>query len=397
MRSKAAKTVLWVIVGCIAVMLAVLLVQVIIAACGGTGEQDGSILGSAWNVTTSIFWAFVVALVFVWLLTEPSFKKKEEEPEIDLSYRTQYVKKSAHAQVKKPAVVGGAPAPAEDEKKKITDTAEEAKPVEEGNTAEEEAQIEDEKPAEEEAQVEEASSVEEESCEEEADEEPEDDDDEENDEDDIDDDSEEDDDADDDTPDIGVPLTAAAAALATTGPETVLYRYRRSFASRMIQASDHTKEYYDTVKNKLLSYKNVKARSSWSFESFNRGRVKLAKLNVRGKTLVMYIAIDPASLADTKYHVRDMSEKAKYAAVPTMIRVKSPRGAKYACELIERLMEEKEIPVNPNYREVKSDLAYRSNEDLIEEGLIKVVYNKNMDPNGEYIAEQADISGIFNK
>ena len=379
MRSKAAKTVLWVIVGCIAVMLAVLLVQVIIAACGGTGEQDGSILGSAWNVTTSIFWAFVVALVFVWLLTEPSFKKKEEEPEIDLSYRTQYVKKSAHAQVKKPAVVGGAPAPAEDEKKKITDTAEEAKP------------------AEEEAQVEEASSVEEESCEEEADEEPEDDDDEENDEDDIDDDSEEDDDADDDTPDIGVPLTAAAAALATTGPETVLYRYRRSFASRMIQASDHTKEYYDTVKNKLLSYKNVKARSSWSFESFNRGRVKLAKLNVRGKTLVMYIAIDPASLADTKYHVRDMSEKAKYAAVPTMIRVKSPRGAKYACELIERLMEEKEIPVNPNYREVKSDLAYRSNEDLIEEGLIKVVYNKNMDPNGEYIAEQADISGIFNK
>lgn len=397
MRSKAAKTVLWVIVGCIAVMLAVLLVQVIIAACGGTGEQDGSILGSAWNVTTSIFWSFVVALVFVWLLTEPSFKKKEEEPEIDLSYRTQYVKKSAHAQVKKPAVAGGAPAPAEDEKKKIADSAEEAKPVEEGNPAEEEAQVEEEKPAEEEAQVEEESPVEEESCADEADEEPEDDDDEENDEDEVDDDAEEDDDSDDDTPDIGVPLTMAAAALATTGPETVLYRYRRSFASRMIQASDHTKEYYDTVKNKLLSYKNVKARSSWSFESFNRGRVKLAKLNVRGKTLVMYIAIDPASLADTKYHVRDMSEKAKYAAVPTMIRVKSPRGAKYACELIERLMEEKEIPVNPNYREVKSDLAYRSNEDLIEEGLIKVVYNKNMDPNGEYIAEQADISGIFNK
>lgn len=397
MRSKAAKTVLWVIVGCIAVMLAVLLVQVIIAACGGTGEQDGSILGSAWNVTTSIFWGFVVALVFVWLLTEPSFKKKEEEPEIDLSYRTQYVKKSAHAQVKKPAVAGGAPAPAEDEKKKIADSAEEAKPVEEGNPAEEEAQVEEEKPAEEEAQVEEESPVEEESCADEADEEPEDDDDEENDEDEVDDDAEEDDDSDDDTPDIGGPLTMAAAALATTGPETVLYRYRRSFASRMIQASDHTKEYYDTVKNKLLSYKNVKARSSWSFESFNRGRVKLAKLNVRGKTLVMYIAIDPASLADTKYHVRDMSEKAKYAAVPTMIRVKSPRGAKYACELIERLMEEKEIPVNPSYREVKSDLAYRSNEDLIEEGLIKVVYNKNMDPNGEYIAEQADISGIFNK
>lgn len=392
MRSKAAKTVLWVIVGCIAVMLAVLLVQVIIAACGGTGEQDGSILGSAWNVTTAIFWVFVVALVFAWLLTEPSFKKKEEEPEIDLSYRTQYVKKSAHAQVKKPAVAGGAPAPAEDEKKKITDTAEAEKPAEETPAVEEEKPAAEDKPAEEEAPVEETETADE------ADEEPEDDDDDgDNDDDDVDDDSEEDDDADDETTNTDIPLNAAAAALAATGPETVLYRYRRSFASRMIQSSDHTKAYYDTVKNKLLSYKNVKSRQSWSFESFNRGRVKLAKLNVRGKTLVMYIAIDPATLADTKYHIRDMSEKAKYAAVPTMIRVKSPRGAKYACELIERLMAEKEIPVNPNYQEIKSDLAYRSNDDLIEEGLIKVVYNKNMDPNGEYIAEQADISGIFNK
>lgn len=401
MRSKAAKTVLWVIVGCIAVMLAVLLVQVIIAACGGTGEQDGSILGSAWNVTTSIFWVFVVALVFAWLLTEPSFKKKEEEPEIDLSYRTQYVKKSAHAQVKKPVVADGAPAVAEDEKKKITDTPEEnTEPAaaEKASEDEEKADEGDEpEPAGEENTAEDNS----EPAAEEADDEfePEDEDDEDddgdNDDDDVDDDAEEDDDSDDEAPDA--PLSAAAAALAATGPETVLYRYRRSFASRMIQASDHTKEYYDIVKNKLLSYKNVKARSSWSFESFNRGRMKLAKLNVRGKTLVMYIAIDPASLADTKYHIRDMSDKTKYAAVPTMIRVKSPRGAKYACELIERLMAEKEIPVNPNYQEVKSDLAYRSNEDLIEEGLIKIVYNKNMDPNGEYIAEQADISDIFNK
>lgn len=236
--------------------------------------------------------------------------------------------------------------------------------------------------------------------EEEPEEEPDDEDDGDNDEDDLDeadDDSEEDDDPDDDAPDAGMPIGAVAAAVAATGPETVLYRYRRSFTSRMIQTSENTKDYYDTVKNKLLSYKNVKARSSWSFESFNRGRMKLAKLNVRGKTLVMYIAIDPASLAGTKYHICDMSDKAKYAAVPTMIRVKSPRGAKYACELIERLMTEKEIPVNPDYQEVKSDLAYRSNEDLIEEGLIKIVYNKNVDPNGEYIAEQADISGIFNK
>lgn len=107
MRSKKAKIVLWVIVGCIAAVLVVLGVQLIIAANGGTGEQDGSILGTAWSVTTTILGVLVVVLVFAWLLSEPSFKKKvEDEPEIDLSYRTQYVKKSAHAQVKKPVAEG---------------------------------------------------------------------------------------------------------------------------------------------------------------------------------------------------------------------------------------------------------------------------------------------------
>ena len=152
-----------------------------------------------------------------------------------------------------------------------------------------------------------------------------------------------------------------------------MYRYRRSFMSRVIQSSDKTKGYYESVKNKLLSYKNVKSRTSWGHESFNIGRKKLVRLNVRGKTLVMYMALDPAEYVGTKYHVRDMSEKSKYSAVPVMVRVKSPRGEKFALELVEQLMEKNEISVNPKYTSQSFDLATRDNDALVAEGYVKVV------------------------
>ena len=117
----------------------------------------------------------------------------------------------------------------------------------------------------------------------------------------------------------------------------------------------------------------MRARTSWSFESFNSGRSKMAKINVRGKTLVLYLALDPAEYTNSKYHIRDMSEKAKYAAVPVMVRVKSPRAAKFAIELIDQLAEKKGLVANPKYTEEDFDLTVKTTEELIEEGLIKVV------------------------
>ena len=80
--------------GCVAALLATMAVMLIIGAAGGTGTQDGSILGTFWGTCTSMLTFFLVVLVLAWLLTEPSFKKVEEEPEIDT--RNQYVKKAAH-------------------------------------------------------------------------------------------------------------------------------------------------------------------------------------------------------------------------------------------------------------------------------------------------------------
>jgi len=350
-RSKAAKIVLWSLVGCVAAILITMLVWVIIAATGGTGTSNGGILGLGFNMVKTALLVVVLLLIMVWMLTEPSFKKEEVIEIVEV--KPQYVKKSARPQPVKKAE----PKPEEpkEEEKKEEEPAEEPAPTE--DEAKDEAYDDDDGA------------------------------DDGDDDDDVDDDAEDDDDDDDE----------AVAPIVADGPETVLYRYRRSFMSKMIQASDHTKDYYKDIKNKLLSYKNMRARTSWSFESFNSGRNKMAKINVRGKTLVLYLALDPAEYANTKYHIRDMSAKAKYAAVPAMVRVKSPRAAKFAIELIEQLAEKKGLVANPKYTEESFDLTTKTTEALIEEGLIKVVYNKNMDPDGNYVTEQANIGEIINK
>ena len=110
-------------------------------------------------------------------------------------------------------------------------------------------------------------------------------------------------------------------------------RYNRAFIAKMSLAADNLKAYYNVLKNALLSYKGVKSRLSWCFDSFNCGRHQLVKINVRGNGLIVYLALDSADYEGTKYRYRDVGYKKKFADVPMQIKVKSKRGLRYALEL----------------------------------------------------------------
>ena len=108
------------------------------------------------------------------------------------------------------------------------------------------------------------------------------------------------------------------------------------FLARLTLADDEDYDYYNKLKNHILTYK-VKSRISWNYESFNAGRKKLIKLNVRGKTLVMYIALDPAKYEDSKYNIRNVSDSKKFEQTPVMVKIRSGRGLKFAIELVDAL------------------------------------------------------------
>lgn len=154
----------------------------------------------------------------------------------------------------------------------------------------------------------------------------------------------------------------------------VSVRYDKSFTARLIQTSPKNKEYYSAVKNELLRYSRVKSRISWRQESFRRGRNLMAKLELRGKTLCLYLALDPASYADSKYLVEDVSDKKKNADVPCMYRIRSDRRARYALELIAETFR----GTDAKYKESEPiDYAlqypFEDTQTLVERELVKIV------------------------
>ena len=78
-----------------------------------------------------------------------------------------------------------------------------------------------------------------------------------------------------------------AMAAANVSPAFTV-KYKTSFMARLIQSDAALQGYYTALKNALLSYQRVKARTSWFCETFNCGRELCAKLNVKGTYVKEY-------------------------------------------------------------------------------------------------------------
>lgn len=171
-------------------------------------------------------------------------------------------------------------------------------------------------------------------------------------------------------PDEAPSLTTSETPIAETKQPKFTVRYSKSFTARLILASDEIKGYYAALANKLISYKKVKCRASWAVASFNRGREKLAKINVRGKSLYLFVALEPSALES--YRVKDASGKKRYAAVPAMLKIKSDRALKRALALIDELATKKTLEAYTPKTEFKaSDYPTDTLENLLARKLIK--------------------------
>ena len=119
-------------------------------------------------------------------------------------------------------------------------------------------------------------------------------------------------------------------------PEEETY-YRGSFMSRLVLADEEVKRRYSALKNALLGYRAVTPRVSRACESYRVHGKLIAKLNVRGKKLLLALALSPADVAE-KYCAADRSRSGRrYAGVPCEVRVQSERGVKFARELVAQL------------------------------------------------------------
>lgn len=156
----------------------------------------------------------------------------------------------------------------------------------------------------------------------------------------------------------------------------------RSYMSRLIQGSDVIQGFYTVIKNKLLSYNNVTSTVRWTGENFEIGGNRYAIVTVKGKSLVLYLALNPSDYDSEIYHHKDMSGMSKYRNIPFKIRISNQK----MLSLVEKLISDMFKGVttkNEQYRPADFTMPYETDSQLIKEGLIRADEDYKIKPDNE--------------
>ncbi len=163
----------------------------------------------------------------------------------------------------------------------------------------------------------------------------------------------------------------------------LVIRLKKSFTAKMRQSDEKVKGYYSDLKNELTSFKKINSNVSWHGDRFNFGRETVAKINILGKTLCFYLALDPndPEYKTTVYHQKDVSGQKAYESTPFMVKIKSDAAAKKALRLVGYLAEKVGTEKKENFEAVDyvEEFAYQSTKQLYDEGFIKATKEKKVD------------------
>lgn len=166
----------------------------------------------------------------------------------------------------------------------------------------------------------------------------------------------------------------------------LVIRLKKSFTAKLKQSEEKVKEYYSALKNELVSYKKINSNVSWHGDRFNHGRDTVAKINIVGKTLGLYLALDPndeEEFKTTVYHQKDVSAQKAYEHTPFMVKVKSDAAVKKAIRLIVALAAKLATEKDENFTETDyvAEYGYATTKQLYDEGYIKATKEKKVDLN----------------
>ncbi len=177
------------------------------------------------------------------------------------------------------------------------------------------------------------------------------------------------------------PAPVVVAPVATPEPpDGMMTRYKRSFIAKIIESDEEVKEYYSELKNSLLAYQKASSQVSWSNDRFTLKGETVAKIGIRGRTLCLYLALNPDEFPESVYHQKYAGDTKMYEKTPMMVKIKSGVALKRAVRLIELLMEKNGAVGDDSARvDYVAQYAYRSEQELLAEGLIKTAIVEKSD------------------
>ncbi len=150
--------------------------------------------------------------------------------------------------------------------------------------------------------------------------------------------------------------------------------YRYSFEARLSLGDETMRARYTALAGALTAYAGVRRRATWHYDAFYHGRGTCARIGVRGKTVSLYLALEPGDYPQSKYHFSDVSGVSLYRGTPMQLRVRSDRALRLACELIRVMLEGRGAqPLAPGRRRAEPlAVAPATREELLAAGLIRL-------------------------
>ena len=128
------------------------------------------------------------------------------------------------------------------------------------------------------------------------------------------------------------------------------------FPARLKKSKTFVKVAYNEIKSELLAY-GLKSRVSNKGDSFRLHRILYTRIVIAGKTLKLYMALNPNDYKDSTIPYKDASKFKKYLEIPFIFKVKSDLSVRRAKTLIEDMarengLEKKEVILFDHAKEV---------------------------------------------
>ena len=117
---------------------------------------------------------------------------------------------------------------------------------------------------------------------------------------------------------------------------------RRPFALKLQDADQSIRDLYNEIKAEFISY-GLKSRISVAADTFRLHTITYAQIQISGKNLKIYFALDPKDYEGSTYPVTDVSKQKVFADTPVCLKVKSGLSVRRAKDLIEKVCEKKGV------------------------------------------------------
>ena len=111
----------------------------------------------------------------------------------------------------------------------------------------------------------------------------------------------------------------------------------KTFEQKLKELSPEMINRYTLITDYLSSIDGVREKNSSKHATYKKGSQAIAKLKIIGKTLNIYLNLQPKKYRKTKYKFIDVSNKKAHESYPMRVKITSDRQAKWAIELIKQI------------------------------------------------------------